>query len=211
MVSSHLNRAAVARVLEELVQGAWASTFDLFSPELIQGLATEVAQRHQLGWMQPALIGRQVGLLHDGNQRGDSIQWLDPTGSTAERSFLEAIEELMALIRSELYVPVRTYEAHFACYEAGRHYAKHKDRFRDADERELSTVLFLNPEWKPQDQGQLLIFDPDREDRVLAEVLPELGRFVLFRSDRVPHEVLAPHKPRYSIAGWMRRQSGVLT
>jgi SM-20-related protein len=39
-------------------------------------------------------------------------------------------------------------------------------------------------------------------------VAPRAGTLVCFLSERIPHEVLAAHVDRISIAGWFRRNEG---
>ncbi|HEK0779309.1 TPA: 2OG-Fe(II) oxygenase, partial [Proteus mirabilis] len=92
--------------------------------------------------------------------------------------------------------------AHFACYEKGAFYKKHLDAFKENVTRRLTTVLYLNDEWAPQDGGELVIYDLD--DNQLATVAPQGGRLVVFLSEQFPHEVLPTHKERISIAGWFR-------
>jgi len=38
----------------------------------------------------------------------------------------------------------------------------------------------------------------------IARITPLMGSLVVFLSDRVPHEVTAANRLRYSIAGWFR-------
>ena len=49
---------------------------------------------------------------------------------------------------------------------------------------------------------ELQIYSED--DQPLLQVKPQAGTMVLFESARFPHEVLAAHSTRYSIAGWFR-------
>jgi SM-20-related protein len=63
--------------------------------------------------------------------------------------------------------------------------------------------MYLNPDWQMQDGGQLRVYQPNSDD-VVATVMPEYGTFVIFLSEDFPHEVLAAHRDRYSIAGWFR-------
>ena len=67
----------------------------------------------------------------------------------------------------------------------------------------ISVVLYLNEGWTDADGGQLRLHLAGGP----RDVLPELGTFVIFRSDTVPHEVLPAARPRYSLTGWYRRRS----
>jgi len=65
-------------------------------------------------------------------------------------------------------------------------------------------VLYLNDDWKPQDGGQLRVYptgtgaagDPG------VTIPPHANRLVVFWSDRVPHEVLPAHGPRFAMTVW---------
>jgi len=61
-------------------------------------------------------------------------------------------------------------------------------------------VFYLNPNWQPQDGGQLLLYVQGET----IEVAPNFGTLVTFLSEDVPHEVLPASRTRYSIAGWYR-------
>jgi SM-20-related protein len=133
--------------------------------------------------------------------RGDSIRWLDGK-HPATRAYLDWIETLRLNLNRHLFLGLFDYECHYAYYPKGAFYRKHVDAFKGETNRVLSTVLYLNPLWKPQDGGELLIYS-DREER-LEKILPSYGKMVIFLSEVFPHEVLPVNKPRYSIAGWFR-------
>ncbi len=194
--------------LDQLSKQGWAVSDSLIPRALWEALIVEIREYQSEDALRPAAFGRGAGLRLKEEVRGDQIRWLSATdGRPAEKSFLTFIDQLMTEFRQELYVPVRDYEAHFAVYPPGKGYEKHLDRFRDADERELSTVLFLNPDWLIVDEGELLLYDPEHPDVVVERILPVAGRFIVFRADRIPHQVLSPKRTRYSIAGWMRRST----
>jgi SM-20-related protein len=68
----------------------------------------------------------------------------------------------------------------------------------------LSVVLYLNEGWQSQWGGRLRLW-PDPDAQVVAtEVEPRAGTLVAFLSEKIPHEVLAATRERYSIAGWFR-------
>ena len=71
----------------------------------------------------------------------------------------------------------------------------------DDDARKLTAILYLNPDWKTGDGGELRLYlDDDRDGgggdgERCVDLSPAGGRLVLFWSDEIPHEVLpnAPH------------------
>ena len=90
------------------------------------------------------------------------------------------------------------------CKKMGAFYQKHRDRFQNDNGRRLSLVFFLNKDWQSHDGGELVIYDPDDEDRILQIVSPSFGTLVLFDSQRFPHEVRAPRRQRLSLTGWLK-------
>ncbi len=75
----------------------------------------------------------------------------------------------------------------------------------DDDARKLTAILYLNPDWKRGDGGELRLYlDDDRDGgggsdiERCVDLGPEGGRLVLFWSDEIPHEVL-PNAPHVSV------------
>ncbi|KAL7527874.1 hypothetical protein ACHAWF_002344 [Thalassiosira exigua] len=85
------------------------------------------------------------------------------------------------------------------------------------DTRKLTCILYLNPDYKDGDGGELRIFLPSNEEignetLGTVDLTPEGGRMLLFWSDDIPHEVLAtaPHADkddasldRYALTVWI--------
>lgn len=94
-------------------------------------------------------------------------------------------------------------ECHYACYAPGTHYARHLDRSPAGSERVVSAILYLNPEWRPGDGGELAIYTGDRE----VLVAPRGGTLVTFLSERFEHEVRTARVARRSLTGWYRRRA----
>lgn len=133
--------------------------------------------------------------------RGDEICWIEGE-HPATHAYLDWMATLRLKLNQYLFLGLFDYECHYAYYPTGRFYRKHVDAFKGATNRVLSTVLYLNPIWEPEDGGQLILYAEAGER--LATVLPRYGCMVLFLSTDFPHEVLPVKKPRYSIAGWFR-------
>jgi len=157
------------------------------------------------GGLKRAGIGR--GRSHAVNEsvRTDAIRWLgqdDP----AEAAYLAWMERLRRGLNRRLFLGLFDYEAHFAVYEPGAYYRKHLDAFQGGGNRVLTTVLYLNPQWTPDDGGELRVYGPD--DGFLESVAPDFGKMVVFLSANHPHEVVEARRKRYSIAGWFRVNAG---
>lgn len=198
-----LNEQSLHETLDAMTEYGWAQSDRLLPAALCEALYVEALEHERRGDLLPAGIG--LGREERPDVRGDRIHWLDRESPyPAEHAFLSAMEHLMTALREHFRLGLNAYEAHFASYAVGRAYQKHVDRFQAQNGREISTVLFLNPDWSAADGGGLRIFHPERTDEVMATVEPKLGTFVLFRSRDIPHEVLPPARTRYSIAGWMK-------
>jgi SM-20-related protein len=155
---------------------------------------------------KPAGTGRATDYQVRKGIRGDAIRWLDGH-HPATQAYLDWMEALRLGLNRHLFLGLFNYECHYAYYPSGAFYRKHVDAFKGETNRILSTVLYLNPLWQPQDGGELLLFS-DREER-LETILPSYGKLVIFLSEVFPHEVLPVNKPRYSIAGWFRVNSNL--
>ena len=85
------------------------------------------------------------------------------------------------------------------------------------DTRKLTCILYLNPDYKDDDGGELRIFlkskDGGENDALeTVDLTPEGGRILMFFSDEIPHEVLATAPngakddsslDRYAITVWI--------
>jgi SM-20-related protein len=118
--------------------------------------------------------------------------------------YIDKLWPIIDLFNQRFFLGIARNEHHLAVYPPGTHYEKHVDTFKNSDSRVVSTVLYLNRNWKAADGGELVLY-PERGNAVTIE--PTAGRLVLFESI-LPHEVLLSHSNRYSITGWFRRREG---
>jgi len=150
---------------------------------------------------QKAGISSKNDLHIDSNKRSDKTRWLEEDGSSMSEYLLFA-DSLKNYLNQALYLGLCYYEAHFALYERGDFYEKHKDAFKGSKNRVVTTVLYLNKEWNTSDGGELLIYD--NQDSLIEKVTPKMGTLVIFLSENFPHEVVRTKRKRHSIAGWFR-------
>jgi SM-20-related protein len=196
------------------------ATIDLHQPAIVTALAETgligikgfvptatrqaLLQDAQTTQLIPAGIGHADSLHRNTTIRSDSIGWLD--GRTpAQHAWLQAMEHLRKAINQQLYLGLFDYECHYACYQPGQFYRRHRDTFADSGKpqrRVLSTVCYLNDHWQPADGGELVVFDDDEHE--LARITPTPGTLVIFSSTSFPHEVLPTTVARYSLTGWFR-------
>jgi SM-20-related protein len=147
-------------------------------------------------------IGAMSEFQVDKSVRGDFIYWLDKERDNEISDVFHRIEELIEKLNYYCFLSISDYELHLAHYPVGTFYKRHLDQFRDRNNRVISFVLYLNEGWNYGDGGELKIFRPDSS--VLVEPLAK--RLLLFRSDRVEHEVCITNVNRYSLTGWFLHQ-----
>lgn len=185
----------------EALAGPGFMAMRLTDTDMLAALRQEAEALWQDEALTPAGIGRAEDHELIARIRRDKTKWLD--GSTpAQTAYLAFAETLRRDINARLMLGLFAFEAHYAVYEAGAFYKRHVDSFRGARNRVLSTVLYLNPDWREDDGGQLRIYGAD--DRVLTELRPEFGTLAVFLSEEIEHEVTVSHRERFSIAGWHR-------
>lgn len=195
------------RIIDGLLTRGFAVEPAYLSPILARALRREARDRDQRGEFCEAAIGRHASLQQNEFVRRDRTLWLD-SSTLAQLRLLEELEQLRVEINRALFLGLFDLEAHFALYPPGGFYKRHLDAFRGDNPRVVSVVLYLNPRWRPDHGGCLRIWPhPDAATPVL-DVAPRAGTLVCFLSERIPHEVLAAHADRISIAGWFRRNEG---
>ena len=134
--------------------------------------------------------------------RGDKIFWIDnDTKDVAERAFLDQIDAFIIYLNNSCYTGINAYEFHYALYETGSSYRRHRDQFLNNTDRKFSLINYLNADWLEEEGGELCIFQEGRT----IKILPKMQKAVFFNSDISEHEVLRSSRPRMSITGWLKR------
>lgn len=187
---------------DRLIERGWHVIADYFDAELIAALLTDLENYREDGKLTPAGIGRGSDFKLDENVRGDKTRWLTPT-TPAQTDYLERMNTLRDAMNRRLFLGLFEFESHFAVYEPGAFYRTHKDSFRGASGRILTTVTYLNPSWLPEDGGMLVLY-ADESGQEEIRITPTAGKLAVFLSEEIPHEVLPALRTRYSIAGWFK-------
>jgi SM-20-related protein len=188
-------------IADALVDQGFIVLTQALDEEVIAGLYADV-RAMQTAAFTAAGTGRQNLQQHDLRVRSDKISWLQ-ANSQATRSYLDFAGQLRHGLNQRLFFGLFDYECHYARYEPGDFYAKHRDAFAGRSNRILSSVLYLNRDWPPDAGGELLLYAED-ETTLLYRVKPEYNTLVLFLSERFPHEVLPAQRQRLSLTGWFR-------
>lgn len=186
-------------------RGYWVAD-NILPDSLLSNLLVHFDQL-QTDEFKTAGVGRQSDFQVQANIRADKIHWIKADSQTTA-DFLQWMENLRVAINQRLFMGLFDYESHFAFYPVGAFYKKHVDAFRTKEgvtqsNRVLSTVLYLNQNWLPENGGDLVIYAEDGLGTV-EKVSPVFGRLVIFLSEKFPHEVLPATRERKSIAGWFR-------
>lgn len=170
--------------------------------ELSLGLQENIQQLLKAELMTPAGIGNEK--TKDPNQkiRGDKIYWMDKSRQNIhEQHFFVIIENFISYLNNTCYTGINDYEFHYAVYEEGSGYKRHKDQFRNNSNRKYSLINYLNENWLEENGGQLLVY----QDEVVQKISPKSQTAVFFKSDELEHSVVMSTKQRMSISGWLKR------
>jgi len=171
------------------------------SEKLANGLQENIRKLQQDNLMIAGGIGNEA--VRDETQltRGDTIYWMDKSHDNAfEQEFLQKVEDFILYLNSTCYTGLNSHEFHYAVYESGTFYKRHKDQFRNDSNRRYSLINYLNKDWQDEDGGQLMVYP----DEGMQKIQPHAQTAVFFKSDEMEHEVKLANKSRMSITGWLK-------
>ncbi len=169
---------------------------------LSKGLQQHIVQLQQDGNMTAAGIGNADHKDENQTMRSDKIYWLDKSHDNIfEQEFLHLIENFIEYLNRTCYTGINGYEFHYAVYESGTYYKRHRDQFKNENHRKYSLINYLNENWLQEDGGQLRVFQKDG----IQHILPQSQTAVFFKSDEMEHEVTLSNRSRMSITGWLKR------
>ncbi|MEO6730096.1 MAG: 2OG-Fe(II) oxygenase [Ferruginibacter sp.] len=175
---------------------------DFLTPALSNGLMKNIQQLQEDGIMTVAGIGNNQNKDLNQQMRGDKIYWMDKNNENIfEKQFLQQVENFIDHLNSTCYTGINGYEFHYAVYEEGSFYRRHKDQFKNDSDRKYSLINYLNQNWLEEDGGQLLVYEKGEAQKIL----PHSQTAVFFKSDEMEHEVTKANRSRMSITGWLKR------
>jgi SM-20-related protein len=168
---------------------------------LSAGLQQNIMQLQKDELMTAAGIGNEEVKDKGQKMRSDKIYWLDKKHNNSfENEFLQQAEDFIARLNNTCYAGINASEFHYAVYEEGSFYKRHKDQFKNNDNRKFSLITYLNENWLPADGGQLQVYQND----AMQQIQPRSQTAVLFKSDETEHEVIKANRIRMSITGWLK-------
>ncbi|WP_252738348.1 2OG-Fe(II) oxygenase [Saccharophagus degradans] len=190
-------------LLDDIAMQLRVQGYSINAEAVPASLAHALYQQAKREQLRPAGIGRQQSHAVDRSVRKDSISWITAE-SAAGTEWLAWADSLKVALNRQLLLGLFSFESHFAHYPPGGFYKKHVDAFKGEANRVLSMVVYLNPQWRDEDGGELVIY---LEDGSSVKVAPRFATLVTFLSEEFPHEVLPAKADRYSIACWFRMNS----
>jgi SM-20-related protein len=169
---------------------------------LSNGLQQNILQLQKDELMTAAGIGNAAMKDAQQTMRGDKIYWMDKSHDNKyEQQFLQLAEDFIEHLNRTCYTGINGYEFHYAVYEEGSFYKRHRDQFKNDSNRKFSLINYLNNDWLEEDGGQLLVY----QDETVQNILPHSQTAVFFKSDEMEHEVTKANRSRMSISGWLKQ------
>lgn len=194
--------ARFEELIEGFITGSIGISESFLDAPLAAALHKNLLQLDSDNLMLSAGIGNAAISDKLQQHRGDKTCWLETLSrNSAEMEFLDIIDQFMGHLNKSCYTGLNSCEFHYALYEEGKGYTKHKDQFRSNNSRKFSMISYLNENWHEADGGQLIIHN---DDESTLKILPTNQKAVFFQSDKTEHEVAIASKPRMSVTGWLK-------
>ena len=169
---------------------------------LSAGLQQNILELQKNELMTAAGIGNEDVKDTTQKMRSDKIYWLNKDSQNIyEQQFLQLVEDFIDHLNSTCYTGINAYEFHYAVYEEGSFYKRHKDQFKNDSNRKYSLINYLNKDWLEEDGGQLLVY----QNEGIQRISPQSKTAVFFKSDEMEHEVTKANRSRLSVSGWLKR------
>jgi len=229
MLSCFLQAAPALTVrpaaLSELRRQHYTVCEDFAPPSLVDAIVNDMAMLRDEGCFECGEVGEDDSAALEESVRvcescylypAEAAEALAGCGDLAARKQLYAALDGVrdALCDHRPLEPSRT-EGLYIYYPHGGFYRTHLDAAPkgagySAEHRLFSYLLYLNKGWREEDGGCLRLFTDGTNGHATSashiDVEPRAGTLVVFRSDKVAHEVLATSAPRLAVAGWWHAQ-----
>ena len=191
-------------LIEGVVAKGYAVCDDFLEPSEVKNLLNTFAQRYESGKFKDASIGKQSEAHKAARVRGDQILWLETNSvDVAERMLLNKNQAFVDYLNQTCYLGIVGTEIHFAKFNVGKFYRRHRDTFQAQKGRILSVIYYLNPNWIPENGGNLIIYTSENGIEKGIVIEPLAGRLVCFESEKLEHEVSEAFAERFSVTGWL--------
>lgn len=191
-------------IIDGILANGYGICDDFLDKDEVDNLLKIFTKRYEANLFKQASIGKQSEVQKDSQIRGDEILWLENDSiDISERILLDRNQEFINYLNQTCYLGISDSEIHFAKYEIGKFYRRHRDTFQAQKGRVLSVIYYLNQDWVPANGGNLIIYTNENNIEIPITVAPLAGRLVCFESEKLDHEVTEVFKERLSITGWL--------
>lgn len=199
---------SVKSFIDQLDICGWAVMTDFSGRENASRLMEECREAFENGDFHQAGVGRGAERVIREDIRRDRVMWLQPGELSHEQThYLDWLETLRLALNQRFFLGLFGFEGHFAIYPVGAFYKPHLDRHAGTQDRIVTVILYLNPDWQPGDGGELRLWTtPGDQDGAFDLIEPRMGTLVMFMAGDHWHEVLPALKTRMSITGWFRQR-----
>ena len=189
-------------IIQNLIDHQLGQQNGFLNRDLVKSLRINLETYFLQNQMHEAGIGKNEQFDKNRLIRGDSIRWIDDVPENpAEKELLEIVQCFVDYLNKTCFTVIDSFEFHYARYDVGSFYKRHRDQFQSDSGRKFSLVFYLNEDWKESYGGQLAVYLPNQTEMVF----PVGGRAVFFKADEIDHEVNVATQVRYSIAGWLKK------
>lgn len=196
----YFQEAKFLQWVDELAEKDYVVIDDFFDPGIYQKIVDFFLLKQAENEFSKAALGDAFSRQIVSEIRGDFSYWLDKKKDEQIRQLFELIEEMISLLNRYCFLSLSGYEFHFTHYPKASFYKKHLDQFKGRSNRLVSVIIYMNKDWRSGDGGELRMFDKGKQEII---VNPIANRCVLFKSDKIVHEVLRTNVGRNSLTGWL--------
>lgn len=193
---------------EQLIQGLIDNNYgccdNFIIPSTMQGLSDNLKTLNKLGKLKHSGLGNHNEVEINKKIRGDKIHWINNASiNPSELIYLNKINKFTEHLNNTCFTAINGFESHYSTYAKKDFYKRHLDQFKSEKGRQFSIILYLNQDWKEEDEGKLSLYPKNGQQK---NITPQGGKLVFFRSDEMEHEVHPSNtRERRSIAGWLKR------
>lgn len=221
--------------IQDLNKKGYIIIKDFIPNDLAIQLKGDISNLRSLGKFKAARIGQDSTNTLNQNIRIAETCFLGPTKlQEAPNSARQKLYDILEGVRSDLSgnklldeinssgqlekaapaLDASLSELLYAYYPMGGFYRRHVDSVQNSASvlRTYSLLLYLNDEWQELDGGCLRIhldsggdFLPVGEEPNFIDIEPKASTLVVFKSDKIPHEVLDTLAERNAVVGWFNR------
>ena len=197
-----LKSKVVEEFLKELEKKSWAVIENITSKSETLELIEDIQRCISLGLFKSSHIGSGDNKILNEQIRSSKTVWINRwDDSPTLNKMYHLHESLMSELKSFFRLPLQRFESQFAHYQNGDFYKKHLDQLAKTKHRQFTSILYLN---QPESGGELVIYSKDNKNKIDAKITPTPGKFVVFISKDIFHEVLPCQDNRYSLTTWYR-------